>query len=636
MLSSNGTDLNVELKGEADSPSLILTILDEDETPVMAADSMYPVQIGDKTTSLRFTNGQAMISGEDLPEKGIVYLKPREQIDTAGKIYFLDYDKQLLFPIPFWLSLLPPIIAIAFALIFREVFISLFVGIWAGAFIALGMQPELILKSLVSVVDTYFVQSLQDTGHISVIIFSLLIGGMVAIISRNGGMAGIVRVLSRYAKTKKSSQFITWLLGVAIFFDDYANTLIVGNTMKSVTDRYYTSREKLAYIVDSTAAPIAAVAFITTWIGAELGYIGNASEQLGIEESPYSLFLNSLFYSFYPIFTLGFVLMLIFMRKDYGPMYKAEYRSGIEGKLYAQQNDSEEENNESLKELQPLQGIPHRWFNALIPILVLIFGTITGLIITGYEASVWNSDDPFMTKLSETIGQSDSYSALMWSSLFGVIIALLLTFSERLMKVNEGMDSLMEGIKTMIPTMIVLLMAWSLAATTEELYTAEFLVSLFSGNMSPYALPAITFLLAAAVSFSTGSSWGTMAILYPLVLPSTWVICQDAGLSQAETMPIFYNAISVVLAGSVFGDHCSPISDTTVLSSLSSSCNHIDHVRTQLPYAITVGLVSLLAGGVLFSLRVPWYLNYLIGFVILYLVVRFLGKRSHHQENVVG
>ena len=179
--------------------------------------------------------------------------------------------------------------------------------------------------------------------------------------------------------------------------------------------------------------------------------------------------------------------------------------------------------------------------------------------------------------------------------------------------------------------MIVLLMAWSLAATTEELYTAEFLVSLFSGNMSPYALPAITFLLAAAVSFSTGSSWGTMAILYPLVLPSTWVICQDAGLSQAETMPIFYNAISVVLAGSVFGDHCSPISDTTVLSSLASSCNHIDHVRTQLPYAITVGLVSLLTGGLLFALRFPWYLNYLIGFLILYLVVRFFGKSSHER-----
>jgi len=251
------------------------------------------------------------------------------------------------------------LIAIGLALIFKEVLISLLAGVWVGAFLAGGLRFEGflgIIKSLLATADHYILDALNDGGHLSVILFSLLIGGMVAIISRNGGMAGVVHRMTKYATTPKSAQVITWALGVAIFFDDYANTLIVGNTMRSVTDRFRISREKLAYIVDSTAAPVASIAFITTWIGAELGYIGDAAEGTAAlaDLTPYAIFLESLKYSFYPILTLAFILMLVLMQRDYGPMLKAEKRARETGLVKAADEGADEVGE--TEDLTPVKG----------------------------------------------------------------------------------------------------------------------------------------------------------------------------------------------------------------------------------------------------------------------------------------
>jgi Na+/H+ antiporter NhaC len=590
-----------------------------DATP----DGWTVIRINGEADTLSFRGGTAALPFAAERKGGLLLI---ESPGTGKHLYHLSIRTgglPRLQYIPLWLSILPPLVAIGLALIFKEVLISLFVGVWAGAFIAGGMRfesPAYYLTSIWSVVERYIIEALTDRGHLAVIIFSLLIGGMVAIISRNGGMAGIVEKLSRFARTPRSAQFVTWLLGVAIFFDDYANTLIVGNTMRPITDRFRISREKLAYIVDSTAAPVAAVAFITTWIGAELGYIADGIK--GLEGfgggSAYAVFLSSLKYSFYPLLTLAFMLILILRKRDFGPMFKAEQRARREGVQFLQEGAGAGH----LDELEPVKGIAHRGYRAFIPVILVITVTFLGLLVTGFDSSyevlieagiavpttqwseIWGGiaqfqagETSFFTRLGYVIGNADSYTALLWSSLTGVLAAVFLSLGGRVLKLTDTMNTLVTGFKTMMPALLILVLAWSLALTTEQLHTADFLSASLKDALNPYWMPVLIFVLAALISFSTGSSWSTMAILYPIAIPLTWTICQTNGLDAGISTEILLNVIAGVLGASVLGDHCSPISDTTILSSLASDCNHIDHVRTQLPYALTVGLVSMSCAG---------------------------------------
>ncbi len=536
-------------------------------------------------------------------------------------------------PIPLWLSVLPPLIAILMALLFREVLSSLFIGIFSGAFIIYIYKDGAIgiFSAFLAVLDEYIIKSLNNWDHLAVIIFSMTIGGMVTLISKNGGMQGVVDKISVYAKNARSGQLVTWLLGVVIFFDDYANTLVVGNTMRPVTDRLKISREKLSYLVDSTAAPIAAIAFVTTWIGAELGYIKDGVESISdLNESAYAIFFSSLQYSFYPILTLFFMLMLIWKAKDFGPMYKAEIRSRTSGKVSNDNTISHESVNEEVAALNPKEGVNVKWYNAAIPVLVIIFGTICGLLYTGWDAEIWNNTElGIAKKLSQIIGNANSYLALLWSSLTALAVAIGLTLSQRLLSLTETLESITKGFKTMLSAVLILVMAWSLAAVTEDLHTADFIThSLLLFKLSPVWIPAITFILAAIISFSTGSSWGTMAILYPLILPATWLVCKESNFDYESSLAIFHNVVSCVLAGSVLGDHCSPISDTTILSSLASSCNHIDHVKTQMPYALTVGLVSIMFGTIPGAFGIPAILLFFLASGVLYFIIHFFGKNT--------
>ncbi len=538
-------------------------------------------------------------------------------------------------PIPLWMSILPPLIAILFALAFREVFSALFVGLLVGTTIISYYQGNVlfiaIFKGIFMLIDTYVIESLGDMDHLSIIVFSMLIGATVNLITSNGGMKGVVNILSKHAKTSRSGQFVTWLMGILIFFDDYANTLVVGNTMRPMTDRLRISREKLAYLVDSTAAPIAAIAFVTTWIGAELSYIQDGIDTIGLQTTAYSVFLNSLAYSFYPILALLFILILIFTKRDYGPMRKAEKKCRKKG---VKADDSDFSSSNKVNELKVSDDISARWYNAVIPVLVIIFGTLAGLLYTGWDQEVWLSDEmSFSKKVSHIIGNSDSYTALLWSSISGVLTAVALTISQRILKLKACIDSLINGFRTMLMAILILVLAWSIALVTEHMHTADFISSsMLDASFSPYFVPALTFILAALISFSTGSSWGTMAILYPLILPASWMICQDYGLEHSISLNIFYNVVSSVLAGSVLGDHCSPISDTTILSSLASSCNHIQHVRTQLPYALTVGGVSIIIGTIPAAYGVSTYILFPISLIILFLVVRFIGKKTKNYH----
>lgn len=522
-------------------------------------------------------------------------------------------------PMPLWLSILPPLIAIVMALLLKEVISALFLGVLSGTFIMAlfdGKEPGTALGSgLLRVMDTYIVGSIYDLDHVMIIVFTLTIGGMVKIISANGGMQGIVNWLLRRAHGPRSGQIMTFVMDLCIFFDDYSNTLMVGNTMRPVADKLRVSREKLAFIVDSTAAPVVAIAFVTTWIGAELSYIQEGIDVIGLEASAYSVFVNSLKYSFYPLLTLCFVLMIIHSGRDYGPMLKAEREART--KVVSDSNSQDNSNKQA-------HGI-----DALLPLLTLIFGTIIGLFITGYDSAIWqDSSHGFFTKLSETIGEANSYLALIWSSIVSLIISVIMTLYRGTLTFGKIMDEMVDGFKVMFNAVLILTMAWSIALVTKHMHTAEFVSAiLLKLSLSPYIIPALTFLLAALIGFSTGTSWGTMAILYPLILPASWMLCQNQGLGVDATMPLFYSVVASVMAGSVMGDHCSPISDTTIMSSMASGCNHLQHVKTQMPYALTVGAVALFIGVLPTSLGLPSWLAFLMALAILGIIVRFVGKK---------
>lgn len=557
--------------------------------------------------------------------------------------------------IPAWWAVIPPLVAILMALLLKEVIIALFTGIFIGA-ATLGFYTEGIggiFSAFLTVLDHYMLHALTDTDHLSVILFSLLIGALVAVISRNGGMQGVVNRIVRFAQTRRSGMLSTYFLGIAIFFDDYANTLIVGNTMRSVTDKLRISREKLAYIVDSTAAPIAAIAFVTTWIGAELGYIATGVEKINedgmlIQEGPYSIFMNSLTYSFYPVLTLVFMFMLIWKKRDFGPMYKIEAETIEKGINSAEDND---QSTLDTKEFEPADEHRIRSFNAVLPIVVVIMGTICGLIFTGMESwSTTFSEHAISTengffsaleihqgrslsgiqRVGLLIGEANSYAALLWASLCGLSLAILLTTTQRIMNLRDTMEVVISGIKTMIPAIAILVLAWSLASVTGELRTADVIKDAFGSTFPAWLVPAITFVLSAVIAFSTGSSWSTMALVYPIMIPTAFAMAQE--VDSLDSMAILYNTVASVLAGAVLGDHCSPISDTTILSSLASSCNHVSHVRTQMPYALTVGAVALFLGIIPGALGIPFYITFPLAILALYMIIHFFGKK--HVEPI--
>ena len=525
-----------------------------------------------------------------------------------------------------WIAILPPVLTIAIALITKRVVPALFVGIWMGAWAINDFGLFGLWTGLLDTFQVFVANALSNPDHTAIVLFSMMVGGMVGIISRNGGMQGIVNHIVKWADSARHACLATASLGCAIFFDDYANTLVVGNTMRPVTDSMRVSRAKLAYIVDSTAAPVACIAVVTTWIGYEIGLIGDSiSKMPGLEAEAYLLFLNTIPYSFYPILAIAFVFMVSATGRDFGPMLEAERHAQENG---SEHPDGDQGNDQEAEGLRPVDGKPQRAFNAYIPVLVMVFGMLIGLYVTGKEA-VADMADP---SLQDIIGNANSYTALMWSSLASMMAAALLTLGQRIMGLEEVVNSWFHGVRAMLMAMIILVLAWSLGEVTDILKTADFLVSILGDSLPVFILPTMVFLLAAATAFATGSSWGAMGILFPLAMPLTWAVMVSQGQAGPEHMHILYSSVSAILAGAVWGDHCSPISDTTILSSLASGCDHIEHVRTQLPYAMTVGGVAILLGSIMTALGSPWWIGMSLGLLVLWLILRFIGKPSYAPQ----
>ncbi|MEE9430479.1 MAG: Na+/H+ antiporter NhaC family protein [Melioribacteraceae bacterium] len=520
--------------------------------------------------------------------------------------------------LPGWFSIVPPLLAILLALLLRQVLVALLSGIYIGLLFIYNFNP---ITALLRLIDTNLFNSIIDPDHLYVIMFTLLIGGVVGVISKNGGTVGLANQITKLAKTPRSGMLASWFMGVVIFFDDYANSLIIGNMMRPITDKLRISREKLAYIVDSTAAPIASLVIISTWIGYELGLIGEGLKAIGSTQNAYEVFIQTLPYRFYPIAAIFFVFITSYFQRDFGPMYKAEVKARKFGII----DYENEKNKDALKDAR-FENENAKWFNGAIPILIILFGTIIGLFYTGIlslEASGISNYG-----IQEIISHSDSYKSLLWSSFIAGMIAVFLTVTQKINKLEEAIKSWHSGVQTMLIAVIILVLAWGISSITEELKTADYVISLLSDSLNPHFLPALVFIVAGLISFATGTSWGTMAIVMPIVIPMAATISSTEGLLQADTHLIIVGVISSVLAGSVWGDHCSPIADTTILSSMASKCNHIDHVKTQLPYAVLVGVVSLILGDLLTAFGVSPYIAIFLIFSVLTGFLFLFGKST--------
>ncbi len=540
---------------------------------------------------------------------------------NSGEYSILFYEsnlpRQTKTVFPGWFSIVPPLLAILLALLLRQVLVALLSGIYIGLLFIYNFNPA---TALLRLIDTNLFNAIINPDHMYIIMFTLLIGGVVGVISKNGGTAGLANQITKLAKTSRSGMLASWFMGVIIFFDDYANSLIIGNMMRPITDKLRISREKLAYIVDSTAAPVASLVIISTWIGYEIGLIGEGLKAIGSTQNPYEVFIQTIPYRFYPIAAVFFVFVTSYLQRDFGPMLKAEINARKFGvKSY------ETENSDKALEEAGIENRNAKWFNGAIPILIILFGTIAGLFYTGIISL--QSQGIANYGVQEIISNSDSYKSLLWASLFAGLVAVLLTVAQKIKKLEETISAWHSGVQTMLVAVIILVLAWGISSITQELKTADYVISLLSDSLNPHFLPVLVFIVAGSISFATGTSWGTMAIVMPIIIPMSATISSINNLTEPTTHLILIGVISSVLAGSVWGDHCSPIADTTILSSLASKCNHIEHVRTQLPYAVVVGIVSMVLGDFLTAFGLNPYVAIILIFSALVGILFLFGKR---------
>ena len=457
----------------------------------------------------------------------------------------------------FW-SLVPPLVAIALALITKEVYSSLFVGILVGALFYSNFNFE---GTILHIFEGGMISVLTDSYNMGILIFLVILGTMVCLMNRAGGSAAFGRWAKEHIKTRAGAQLATITLGVLIFIDDYFNCLTVGSVMRPVTDSHNVSRAKLAYLIDATAAPICIIAPISSWAAAVTGFVKG--------EDGFSIFIRAIPYNYYAILTIIMMVTLVLAKEDYGPM-KAHEKNAIEGDLFTTGDRPFENTSEN--------AIYNKGkvIDLVFPILSLIVCCVIGMIYSGGFFSG--------TGFVEAFSGSDASVGLMLGSFFAMVITIVFYAVRKVLRFSDSMACIPEGFKAMVPAILILTFAWTLKAMTDSLGAAPFVASVMNSAAGGLMnlLPAIIFLVGCFLAFATGTSWGTFGILIPIVV----AVFQGTN----ETMMII--SISACMAGAVCGDHCSPISDTTIMASAGAQCNHVNHVSTQLPYAMTVAAVS--------------------------------------------
>ena len=508
----------------------------------------------------------------------------------------------------FW-ALIPPVVAIVLALITKEVYSSLFLGIVIGGLFWSDFRFEATVNH---VFKDGIVGVLTDSYNMGILVFLVILGVMVCMMNKAGGSAAFGRWASAHIKTRIGAQLASVALGVLIFIDDYFNCLTVGSVMRPVTDKHQVSRAKLSYIIDATAAPVCIIAPISSWAAAVAGFVEG--------EDGFSIFIRAIPYNYYALFTIIFMIVLIVRKIDYGPMRTHE-KNALKGDIYTTP-DRPYANAEN--EVVETKG---KVIDLVFPMIVLITACVIGMIYSGGFFSG--------VGFVEAFSGSDASVGLMYGSFFALVITIIYYMFRRVLKFSESMSCIPEGFKAMVPAILILTMAWTLKAMTDSLGAKQFVEAVVKSSAGGFLsfLPALVFIIACFLAFATGTSWGTFGMLIPIVV--------NAFEGTNATMMII--SISACMAGAVCGDHCSPISDTTIMASAGAQCNHINHVSTQLPYAITVALVSfvtyIIAGffgnskglpGVMKSPVIPL----VIGLILLYVVLQVIKAVEKKKDPI--
>lgn len=541
-----------------------------------------------------------------------------------------------------WLSILPAVIAITLCIVTRNVIPSLLLGIFTGVFIINGYNP---ITALVDTASKYVVgKGVADSWNAGLLVFCLIIGGMVGVMNKSGGMQAVALQIAKKAKSKVSAQVAASTLGILVFIDDYASCLITGNTMRPITDAQKISREKLSFIVDATAAAISSVIPVSTWIAMELGLIQEGLADVGIKANAIVVFMQSIPYRFYVLFLVVFMFASFFMKRDYGSMLKAEIRARKTGEVYAK--DSHPMYQEA-KDILPDEGVKGNVWDFVLPILTFIIVTVVGLRYNGGAALISEEtkviSSGFFKMVTETngeqaiytfrdiLGNADSSVVLTWASFIASIEIIVQVILEKRMSFTKAIDAWVNGVRSMILAVIILALALTIKAVLDEMGTAAFIVELTKPILNGAWIPLVVFLIACILSFATGTSWGTMAILMPIAIP----LAAAASKANGTLTPSIIATIGSVLGGAIYGDHCSPISDTTILASTAAGSDHIAHVTTQLPYASTVALAGGIFGYLPFAIGIPVWISLIIGAAGIILFLYIFAKKIDDDGNIV-
>lgn len=486
----------------------------------------------------------------------------------------------------FW-ALLPPVIAIGLALITKEVYSSLFIGIVAGGLLYSNFNFE---GTVTHVFNDGIVKVLTDPYNIGILVFLIILGSIVCMMNKAGGSAAFGRWASKHIKSRTGAQFATIILGVLIFIDDYFNCLTVGSVMRPVTDKHKVSRAKLSYIIDATAAPVCIIAPISSWAAAVSGFVEDGSG--------FNVFCSAIPFNFYALLTIVMMLGITFLKVDFGPMKKHEDNAINNGDLFSGKNpyanvDAEESSDKG------------KVIDLVLPIVTLVIFCVIGML---YSGGFFKGND-----IVTSFSNSDASIGLMFGSAFALIVTIIYYLCRRTLKFRDLMGCIPDGFKAMVPAILILTFAWALKAMTDSLGAKEYVSMIVSGSAQSFQmfLPAIIFLIGCFLAFATGTSWGTFGILIPIVL---------SVFPLAGGNPLSIICVSACMAGAVCGDHCSPISDTTIMASAGAQCDHVNHVSTQLPYAMVaaaISCVSYIFAGIFATVGAPAWLALPIGIVLM-------------------
>lgn len=556
---------------------------------------------------------------EGAPERAEELVQPSSWIDNLR-----DGTEGARMP-GHWTAMMPPLLAVMVAAYFRSMVFALLSAFVTGAFLTFGMNP---VTSLFLALHDFIWLQLKQSFSLYTFAFLFLLVGMVHVMSRNGGLGGLVDKLALVARGPRRARMSVLLAGLLVFFDDYANTVVVGSTMQKLTDKWRISREKLAYLVDSTTAPVAGLAVLSTWVAFEAMIFGKQADLLGLEQSGYEMVLDMLPLRFYCIGTIIFLFMSTAMARDFGPMWAAEHRAATQGKTVG--DDHVKLGIQPSQSMEPAPNTPQRWYNGLLPVLVVIGCIVLGILwlgrsrleAEGTSVSLGGLQDWQKIFAAATQGDAGAMPILFWGSVAGGVVAIFMTLGQRLMTFQDTARSYVKGMPTMWMAIFILVMTWSMQEICESLETADYLIALLGDSIALWALPFFTFIIASLISFSTGTSWGTMGILAPVILP----LAYRMGAYQTGYDVVFFLTAAAILDGAIFGDHCSPISDTTVLTSISTGCDHIAHVNTQLLYAVTTMALSALFGYLAVACDMPTWLFYVLFPFAAFVVIILVGR----------